>query len=60
MGFLKVLQEFTSLDVYKRLSHAIARYFTTNPCAEVNKEVVFEEEEDWEEGEEEEWEEEEW
>jgi hypothetical protein len=53
------LARFSTVDEQKPLKSGVARYCYTSLYMEV-KSLVFEEEEEWEEGEEEEWEEEEW
>jgi hypothetical protein len=58
--FFEVLEETTTVVEYKYLNRAMLRYSNTKPYVEVKKRMVFEEDEEWEEGEDEEWEEEEW
>jgi hypothetical protein len=49
----------TTVDESKCLNHPKGRVAYTADC-EVKKKMIFEEEDEWEEGEDEEWEEEEW
>jgi hypothetical protein len=58
--FFQLLQKTTSTVECKYLNRSKLRYSNTKLCAEVKKKMVFEEDEEWEEGEDEEWEEEEW
>jgi hypothetical protein len=55
----KKLMETTTIDEEKCLKRSRLRYNTSNDKRRW-KRMVFEEEDDWEEGEDEEWEEEEW
>jgi hypothetical protein len=57
--YLLVWAVLTSVDESKRLNPAESRITYTTYC-EVKKSMIFEEEDEWEEGEDEEWEEEEW
>ncbi len=54
------MDETTTAVEYKYLNRAMLRYSNTQAYVEVKKRMVFEEDEEWEEGEDEEWEEEEW
>jgi hypothetical protein len=52
--------QLTTVDESKRLNHGKGRVAYTCYLVEVKKDMIFEEEDEWEEGEDEEWEEEEW